>query len=156
MQALKTNSRFTHFAKATSRITGRPLTFSLAVAVILIWAFTGPLFHFSDTWQLVINTSTTIVTFLMVFLIQNTQNRDSEAIQIKLDELIRAMKGAHNALLDLEELEENDLDHIRADYVELAEFARMELRKRRGDTGVLELRSEKNSRKKKKSKRLAK
>ena len=89
MQTLKTNSKFTHFAKATSRITGRPLTFSLAVAVVLIWACIGPLFHFSDTWQLVINTSTTIVTFLIVFLIQNSQNHDSEAIQIKPDELIR-------------------------------------------------------------------
>jgi len=88
--------------------------FGLAVAVILLWALTGPLFRFSDTWQLVINTGTTIVTFLMVFLIQNTQNRDGEAIQVKLDELIRAIEGAHNALLALEDLEEQDLDRIRA------------------------------------------
>jgi low affinity Fe/Cu permease len=139
MQTIKTRSNFTHFAKTTARITGRPITFSIAIAIIVIWALTGPLFHYSDTWQLVINTSTTIITFLMVFLIQNTQNRDSEAIQIKLDELIRSMEGAHNALLDLEELEEDDLDHIRADYVKLAEYARMELRKKKIDTTVLDL-----------------
>jgi low affinity Fe/Cu permease len=153
MQTLKTKSNFTRFAKATARITGQPITFSVAVAIILVWAITGPVFHFSDTWQLVINTSTTIVTFLMVFLIQNTQNRDSEAIQIKLDELIRAMQGAHNALLDLEELEEDDLDHIRADYVKLAEYARMELRKGRLDTSVLDLGTEATSRRRKKIKR---
>ena len=150
METLKTTSNFTRFAKATSRLTGRPITFSIAIAIIIIWAFTGPLFHYSDTWQLVINTSTTIITFLMVFLIQNTQNRDSEAIHIKLDELIRAMEGAHNALLDLEELEEDDLDRIRGDYEKLAEFARMELRKRKIDTGVVEVGIEANSRKRKK------
>src|SRR5207344_902931 len=94
------------------------------VIVILAWGVTGPMFHFSDTWQLVINTSTTIVTFLMVFLIQCTQNRDSEAMQVKLDELIRAIEGAHNALLDLEELEEDELDRIRSRYARLAEQAR--------------------------------
>lgn len=88
---------FTRFAKATARAAGHPSTFGLAVLVILAWAVTGPLFHFSDTWQLVINTGTTIVTFLMVFLIQNTQNRDSVAMQIKLDELLRAVKGAQTA-----------------------------------------------------------
>jgi low affinity Fe/Cu permease len=150
METLKTTSNFTRFAKATSRLTGRPITFSIAIAIIIIWAFTGPLFHYSDTWQLVINTSTTIITFLMVFLIQNTQNRDSEAIHIKLDELIRAMEGAHNALLDLEELEEDDLDRIRGDYEKLAEFARMELRKRKIDTGVVEVGIDANSRKRKK------
>lgn len=126
-------SRFTRFAKWTSRIMGRPVTFVLAFSVIIIWAVTGPLFNFSDTWQLVINTSTTIVTFLMVFLIQNTQNRDSEAMQIKLDEIIRSIKGAHNALLDLEELEEEDLDQVRDDYEELAKLARGELQKSKSE-----------------------
>ena len=134
MTSVKSHSGFTHFAKGTARMSGRPGTFALAVAVILGWAALGPLFDFSDTWQLVINTGTTIVTFLMVFLIQNTQNRDSEAIQIKLDELIRAIDGAHNALLDLEELEEDELDEIRAGYTELAERARTALRKGRKDT----------------------
>jgi low affinity Fe/Cu permease len=96
----------------------------------------GPLFGFSDTWQLVINTGTTIITFLMVFLIQSTQNRDSEAIQVKLDELIRVIKGAHNGLLDLEELEEEELDRIRAEYAQLAERARADLRRGLRDTGV--------------------
>ena len=92
--------------------------------VIVVWAVTGPLFGFSDTWQLVINTGTTIVTFLMVFLIQNTQNRDSEAMQVKLDEIIRAIGNAKNELLDLEELEEEDLDEIRETYVAMAKKAR--------------------------------
>jgi low affinity Fe/Cu permease len=96
----------------------------LAVAIILVWALTGPLFGFSDTWQLVINTGTTIVTFLMVFLIQSTQNRDTEAIQVKLDELIRAVGHARNELLDLEELEEHDLDRLKGTFIELARRAR--------------------------------
>src|SRR5574341_1090948 len=121
-------SRFTRFAKSTSRLVGRPAAFVSALAVIFVWAITGPLFQFSDTWQLVINTGTTIVTFLMVFLIQNTQNRDAEAMHIKLDELIRAIDRAQNALLSLEELEEKDLDRIRADYLKLAEQARNKLR----------------------------
>ncbi len=139
MPSAESRSRFTGFAKATSRATGRPLAFILAVGVILTWLVTGPLFRFSDTWQLVINTSTTIVTFLMVFLIQNTQNRDAEAVQVKLDELLRATTGAHNALLDLEELEERDLDRIRAGYTRLAELAREELRCGRVDTGAPEI-----------------
>jgi low affinity Fe/Cu permease len=105
----------------------------IAVLTIAVWAVSGPIFGFSDTWQLVINTGTTIITFLMVFLIQNTQNRDSEAMQVKLDELIRATKGAQNALLDLEELEEEELDVMRDKYEEIAERARGEFRKERSD-----------------------
>ena len=117
-------SVYSRFAKSASHFCGRPRTFMLAVAVILVWIVTGPIFEYSDTWQLVINTGTTIITFLMVFLIQNTQNRDTEAIQVKLDELIRTTKGAHNALLDLEELEEEELDEFRRKYQALAEAAR--------------------------------
>ena len=127
MKPTKSKSWFSRFAKKTARASGRPSAFGLAVVVILVWAVTGPMFHFSDTWQLVINTGTTIITFLMVFLIQCTQNRDSEAMQVKLDELIRAIKGAHNALLDLEELEEDELDRIRDKYTKLAEEARKNL-----------------------------
>jgi low affinity Fe/Cu permease len=121
------NNAYANFAKKVAHICGKPRTFSLAVAVIGVWIVTGPLFAFSDTWQLVINTGTTIVTFLMVFLIQNTQNRDTEAIQLKLDELIRATHGAHNALLDLEELEEDNLDDFKRKYQALAEQARRQL-----------------------------
>lgn len=135
MKPTKSSSWFTEFAKATSRETGRPLAFALAGTVIVVWIVTGPLFHFSDTRQLVINTGTTIVTFLMVFLIQNTQNRDSEAMQVKLDELIRSIEGAHSALLDLEELEEQELDRIRLNCSNLAKEARAELRKGVSDTG---------------------
>jgi low affinity Fe/Cu permease len=120
-------------------VTGRPAAFILAVGVIFAWLVTGPLFRFSDTWQLVINTGTTIITFVMVFLIQNTQNRDAEAVQVKLDELLRATVGAHNALLDLEELEERELDQIRAGYSRLAEGARADLRRGQCDTGVPEV-----------------
>src|SRR5215510_12493079 len=109
-------SWFTRFAKATAHAAGRPASFTWAVGIIVLWAASGPLFGFSDTWQLVINTGTTIITFLMVFLIQNTQNRDSEAIQLKLDELIRATRGAHTALLDMEELEDAELERIRQQY----------------------------------------
>jgi low affinity Fe/Cu permease len=118
---------------------GHPLAFVLAVLVILGWAVTGPFFGFSDTWQLVINTGTTIVTFLMVFLIQNTQNRDSAAIQLKLDELIRTQPGAHNALLDLEELTEEELDRLRAVYEELARQAREQLMRGVLDTDTPEV-----------------
>ena len=132
---MKSKTWFGRLAKTTSRATGRPLAFFAAVAVIVIWAATGPIFHFSDTWQLVINTGTTIITFLMVFLIQNGQNRDAEATQVKLDELIRAVEGAHNALLDLEDLEEEDLDRIREPYSKLAKAARAALRHGKDDTG---------------------
>ena len=131
-----TTSPFTRFAKWTARTAGHPSSFLLALLIILAWTISGPLFHFSDTWQLVINTGTTIVTFLMVFLIQNTQNRDSAAIQLKLDELIRAMQGAHNALLDLEELTEADLDQLRAHYETLAQQARADLQRGLRDTGT--------------------
>lgn len=125
---------FTRFAKWASRATGRPGAFVAALAVILLWALTGRFFGFSDTWQLVINTSTTIITFLMVFLIQNSQNRDSEALQIKLDELIRAVESAHNSLLDLEELDDETLDRIRATYEKLARQARQDIRNGLTDT----------------------
>jgi low affinity Fe/Cu permease len=131
MKPTKSTSRFTRFAKWTARATGHPSAFVLAFSVIVVWVITGPIFNFSDTWQLVINTGTTIVTFLMVFLIQNTQNRDSEAIHIKLDELIRVMEDAHNGLLNLEELDEKELDLIRVDYVKLAEEARKALHHRK-------------------------
>ena len=139
MPATQQRSRFTRFAKATSRATGRPLAFILAFCVIVVWLVTGPIFRFSDTWQLVINTGTTIITFLMVFLIQNTQNRDAEAVQVKLDELLRATVGAHNALLDLEELEERELDKMRAGYTRLAERARADLRRGEHDTDAPEI-----------------
>lgn len=122
-------SFFTRFARTAATVTGKPATFIIATVIILLWAVTGPLFGFSDTWQLVINTSTTIITFLMVFLIQNTQNRDTEALQIKLDEIIRSIKGARNEVLDLEELDEKQLNEIRKEYLELAEDARLHLDK---------------------------
>jgi low affinity Fe/Cu permease len=115
---------YSSFAKTAARVCGKPPVFVIAVAVIAAWLVTGPVFGYSDTWQLVINTGTTIVTFLMVFLIQNTQNRDTQALQIKLDELIRATQGAHNALLDLEELEEKDLQEFQDNYEALAQKAR--------------------------------
>jgi low affinity Fe/Cu permease len=136
MHPTKSRSWFARFAKSTSRLAGRPIAFFLAVGVVLVWIATGPIFGFSDTWQLVINTGTTIVTFLMVFLIQSTQNRDTEAVQVKLDELLRVTKGAHVALLDLEELEEYELDGIREGYAELAEQAREDLRRGKRDTGA--------------------
>ena len=133
---------FRRFSCVVSDAVGTHWAFIVALAVVLVWGITGPLFHFSDSWQLVINTGTTIITFLMVFLIQSTQNRDSEAIQVKLDELIRLSKGGHNALLDLEELEEAELDSIRAEYCKIAEDARAKLRHGQRDTGVPEVRHE--------------
>jgi low affinity Fe/Cu permease len=139
MTQARSQSRFTHLAKWTARATGRPAAFGIALLVVAVWATTGPIFGFSDTWQLVINTGTTIVTFLMVFLIQNTQYRDTEALQVKLDELIRALRGAHNALIDLEELDDEELDRIRQHYLRLAEQARARRESGAGDTDVREL-----------------
>src|SRR5712671_5281514 len=113
MPSTQSRSIFGRLANSTARHAGRPSAFLLAVGLIVAWLVTGPIFHYSDTWQLVINTATTVVTFLMVFLIQNTQNRDAQAVQVKLDELLRATGGAHNALLDLEDLEQQELDAIR-------------------------------------------
>jgi low affinity Fe/Cu permease len=139
MRPSKSTSWFTRFAKWTARAAGRPAAFAVAAGIIIVWAITGPIFGFSDTWQLVINTGTTIVTFLMVFLIQNTQNRDTEALQVKLDELIRVTEGAHTVLLDLEELDEKQLDRIRANYEKLAKKAREDLKRGIDDTGVPKL-----------------
>jgi len=127
------NSWFTHFAKRTAHFAGRPAAFMLAAGFVVAWALCGPLVGFSERWQLFINTGTTIVTFLMVFLIQNTQNRDTAAIQIKLDELIRVSRG-HNALMDLEELEDAELERFRRQYEELAARARRSLGEGATDT----------------------
>jgi low affinity Fe/Cu permease len=133
-------SAFSRFANWTARATGHPMAFALAAGVVLAWLVTGPIFGFSDTWQLVINTGTTIVTFLMVFLIQNTQNRDGSALQLKLDEIIRSIEGAHNAVLDLEELPEDQLAKFREQYEQLARDARQEQNERgEGDTGTPEV-----------------
>lgn len=121
---MTTTKTFNTLAKSISKFTGNPLCFGLALLTVLAWAVTGPLFGFSQTWQLVINTGTTIITFLMVFLIQNTQNRDTEAMQIKLDELILVTRLANNELLDLEELEESELDQLRERYEEMARQAK--------------------------------
>jgi low affinity Fe/Cu permease len=123
------SSAFNHFAKLVSHWSGRPAAFVGAMALIALWAITGPVFHFSDTWQLVINTTTTIVTFLMVFVIQNQQMRDTEALQVKLDELLRVSTG-QNVLMDLEELDEDELESIRQGYLALAKKAREELEER--------------------------
>jgi low affinity Fe/Cu permease len=139
MPSTNRSSWFTRFANGASRATGKPGTFVLALIVVVVWAVTGPIFGFSDTWQLIINTGTTIVTFLMVFLIQNTQNRDSEAMHVKMDELIRALEGAHNALLDLEELDDRTLDTIRARYRKLAAKAREDIEAGKLDIGCEDL-----------------
>lgn len=129
-------SVFNRFARHAAIITGKPMTFVVAVLIIITWAVLGPFFGFSDTWQLVINTGTTIITFLMVFLIQNTQNRDGEAVQIKLDELIRSIKAARNEVMNLEEMDERELDEVRKEYLELAEHAKRHLdEKRDGESG---------------------
>jgi low affinity Fe/Cu permease len=127
---------YAHFTKSFAKLTGKSLTFILAIIMIIVWLISGPYFDFSNTWQLVINTTTTIITFIMVFVIQNTQNRDTEAMQVKLDELIRATQGAHNALLDLEELEEDEIDMFREKYEMLARKAREELEADELDTNI--------------------
>ena len=129
-------SWFSRFAKWAARATGSTMAFVAAGLLIVAWLVSGPVFHFSDTWQLVINTTTTIVTFLMVFLIQNTQNRDSEAMHLKLNEVIRALEGAHVGLLDLEELTVEELDVIKDRYCQLAERARADLQRGLVDTGT--------------------
>jgi len=142
MRPGRSSSFFNRLAKWTARAAGKPITFALALGIVIAWVATGPIFGFSDTWQLVINTGTTIITFLMVFLMQNTQYRDSEAIQIKLDELIRVIEGAHNALLELEELDQTELDRIKGQYRKLAEKARKDLTKGKRDTDVPEVKSQ--------------
>jgi len=127
---------FSRIAKDSATAMGHPWAFLLACSVIVAWALTGPVFEYSDTWQLVINTGTTIITFLMVFLIQNTQNRDSCALQVKLDELLRSTRGAHNALLDLEELTQAELDEFAKSYRVLAQEARKRVRQGLQDIGT--------------------
>ena len=134
---------FSDFARALAVWTGRPVAFLAACGAVVLWAASGPFFGFSDTWQLVINTSTTIITFLMVFLIQNTQNRDTEAMQIKLDELIRATQGAHNVLLDMEQASEEELAEYHQRYAQLAEFARQKLADGEADDDSPVLRTDK-------------
>ncbi len=128
------NRAFIRIAEKISEVSGRPSVSILAAASIVIWISTGPMFNYSDTWQLVVNTGTSIITFLMVFLIQNTQNRDGEAIQIKLDELLRTSKGAQTSLLDSEDLSDDELDSIKQHYIKLAEIAHMKLGKKKKDS----------------------
>jgi low affinity Fe/Cu permease len=123
----KNSSFFQRFSTQTARLSGKPITFITAAAVVIIWAISGPIFGFSDTWQLVINTGTTIITFLMVFLIQNTQNRDTVAIQLKLDEIIMALSHAHNEMIDAEDLDEAELESAHERMKKLAEESRKEL-----------------------------
>jgi low affinity Fe/Cu permease len=132
---VKQTNWFDKFSKLSARTAGRSATFTVACGSVIVWITTGPLFHYSDTWQLAINTATTIITFLMVFLIQHTQNIESQAVQIKLDELIRATKGAHNALFDLEQLTEKQLDEIRIKYETLAQVAKLKIRTEKDDLG---------------------
>ena len=134
MKMIAGKGLFTRVTRSVAKVTGKPITFCVAIAVISVWAVTGPLFAFSDTWQLVINTGTTIITFLMVFLIQATQNRDTTALQLKLDELIRCVEGAHNAMLDLEELTEEEIETVHRHYTRLAILARKQARAGECDT----------------------
>ena len=121
---MKTKKVFTRAATAAANAAGRPVAFLLAAGIVIVWAVTGPIFKYSDTWQLVINTGTTIITFLMVFLIQNAQNRDTKALQIKIDEILFSLNAANNTLLDLEELEDDELEARRKEYCEVAERTR--------------------------------
>jgi low affinity Fe/Cu permease len=124
--SISIGAKFEAFSKAITRFAGSTLAFGIALGVVVIWALVGPVFAFSDTWQLVINTSTTIVTFLMVFLIQRSQNKDSLAIHLKLNELVAAMQGSSNRLIDVEELSEKELATLHRFYTELAKLAREE------------------------------
>ena len=133
------NFRFSYIARRIAVLSGRPIVFLGAVAAIVLWALSGPLFGFSDTWQLIVNTTTTIITFLMVFIIQNTQNRDTAAMQLKLDELIRATQGAHNALLNLEEIDDEQFERYRRSYEKLAAAALKKLEKGELDTDSPEI-----------------
>ena len=130
------SATFSAFARAIARWSGRPATFVAAVLLVIVWLGSGPLFDYSDTWQLIINTSTTIITFWMVFIIQHTQNRDTEAMQIKLDEMIRATRGAHNALMDLEDADEEELEAYRRRFAVAAAAARAALDEGLSDTGA--------------------
>jgi low affinity Fe/Cu permease len=136
---------FSRLAKSTAKHAGRPGTFSLAVIIIGLWAVTGPMFNYSDTWQLVINTGTTIVTFLMVFLIQNTQNRDSQALHVKLDELIRAIKGARNCMIDLDNLTDEELERIQNQYTKIARQSKHDLPSKRAEAGAVAVAEKKSN-----------
>ena len=136
---MRKRNRFTRFAERIAGWSGSATAFLAALVIVVVWALTGPLFGFSDTWQLVINTGTTIVTFLMVFLIQNTQNRDIRAVHLKLDELIRATRGAHTVFMELEMLEEHELEAIRKKYAVIAAAARRRLRAGQTDTNIPEI-----------------
>jgi low affinity Fe/Cu permease len=133
------NFRFSQVARHIAVLAGRPVVFLAAALSIVLWGLSGPIFGFSDTWQLIVNTSTTIVTFLMVFIIQNTQNRDTAAIQLKLDELIRATQGAHNALLNLEQIDDEQFERYRRSYEKLAAAARKKLENGELDTDSPEI-----------------
>jgi low affinity Fe/Cu permease len=127
MKRKKWNYFFDRFASRTTKLTGTPTTFIIALSIVIIWGITGPVFKFSDTWQLVINTGTTIITFLMVFIIQQTQNKDTMAIQLKLNELIAATKSASNRLIDIEDLTEEELEVIKRFYIQLTQLARKDI-----------------------------
>jgi low affinity Fe/Cu permease len=136
---MNNNFRFSQVARHIAVLAGRPVVFLAAMLSIVLWGLSGPIFGFSDTWQLIVNTSTTIITFLMVFIIQNTQNRDTAAIQLKLDELIRATQGAHNALLNLEQIDDEQFERYRRSYEKLAAAARKKLENGELDTDSPEI-----------------